>query len=217
MGFHFNGHGAFGFKNYFCSDWHHGSWWGKHKPKKDSTIEASLLGTFDSGLGEGSAEIVAHDADSQRLFVTNSVTKTIDILDISDPKNPTKIGSIDVSEVNGATTGGANSVAVSHGLVAVAVEAETVTDPGLVAFYDIDGNFLGSVDVGPLPDMLTFNETGTHLVVANEGQSAGGDNEPDALPNPNGSVSIIEVDKANPPVPTSRRSISPTPRSRSTR
>ena len=67
MGFHyFNPHGAFGFKNFFCSDWHYGSWWGKHRPKKEnkeSTIEASLLGTFDSGLGEGSAEIVAHDAD----------------------------------------------------------------------------------------------------------------------------------------------------------
>ncbi len=202
MGFHyFNPHGAFGFKNFFCSDWHYGSWWGKHRPpreKKESTIEASLLGTFDSGLGEGSAEIVAHDADSQRLFVTNSITKSVDILDISDPKNPTKVGSIDVNKVNGAMTGGPNSVAVSHGLIAIAVEAETVTDAGLVAFYDVDGNFLGSVDVGPLPDMLTFNEAGTHLVVANEGQSAGDENEPDALPNPNGSVSIIEVDKDTP-------------------
>ena len=33
----------------------------------NSNIEMSLLGTFDSGLGEAAAEIVAHDPQSQRL------------------------------------------------------------------------------------------------------------------------------------------------------
>lgn len=152
---------------------------------KDSGIELSLLGTFDSGLGETAAEIVAHDPETQRLFVTNAEAETVDILDISDPKHPTKIGSIDVSVINGVETGGPNSVAVAKGIVAVAVEADDVTDPGLVAFYDADGNFLGSVGVGSLPDMLVFTPNGKKLLVANEG-------EPDGV-NPKGSVSIIDL------------------------
>lgn len=152
----------------------------------DSDIEISLLGTFNSGLGEGAAEIVAHDPETQRLFVTNAEDKSVDILDISDPKHPTKIGSIDVGEIGGEATGGPNSVAVAKGIVAVAVEADDVTDPGLVAFYDADGNFLGSVAVGSLPDMLTFTPDGKKLIVANEG-------EPDGGVDPKGSVSIIDL------------------------
>ena len=162
-----------------CDDRHGGN-------GKDNGVEVSLLGTFDSGLGEGAAEIVAHDPETQRLFVTNGEDASVDILDISNPKKPTKAGTIDVSVVNGSATGGPNSVAVSNGVVAVAVEAETVTDPGVVAFFDADGTFLGSVVVGALPDMLTFTPNGKKILVANEGEADGGID-------PKGSISIIDV------------------------
>ncbi|MFC6488846.1 choice-of-anchor I family protein [Nitratireductor sp. GCM10026969] len=152
----------------------------------DFTIELTALATYDSGLGEGAAEIVAHDPQTQRLFVVNAEQGTIDILDISDPKTPTKVGAIDVNTVNGQPTGGPNSVAVAGGIVAVAIEADQATDPGLVGFFDADGNFLGSVEVGSLPDMLVFTPDGDKLLVANEG-------EPDGDLDPKGSISVIDL------------------------
>jgi hypothetical protein len=40
--------------------------------------------------------------------------------------------------------------------VAVAIEAPVKTDPGKVAFYRPNGKLVRTVDVGVLPDMLTF-------------------------------------------------------------
>src|SRR5918996_201010 len=150
-----------------------------------SRIELSRLGTFASGLGEASAEIVAHDPATQRLFVTNSNAATVDILDVADPSQPVKLASIDMSVIDGMATGGPNSVAVAGGIVAVAVEAAEVTDPGKVAFFDADGGFLGAVEVGALPDMLTFTPDGSRLLVANEGEPGDVD--------PKGSVSIVDL------------------------
>ena len=143
----------------------------------------SVLGTFETGVfDDGAAEINAYDPDSQRLFVVNSNAVTIDILDLSDPTNPTKIGEIDAT----AFGAGANSVAVKDGIVAVAIENEVVTDNGKVVFFDADGEFLGEVVVGALPDMVTFTPDGTQVLVANEG-------EPDDGVDPEGSISIIDL------------------------
>ena len=77
--------------------------------------------------------------------------------------------------------------------------AANATDNGEVLFYDPSSlAFLGSVEVGALPDMVTFDATGAYLLVANEGQSADGDNAPTGDPNPEGSVSIIEVNRDDP-------------------
>ena len=46
---------------------------------------------------EGAAEIVAHDASLQRLFVVNSDAKTVDVLDIADPANIQLLGQIDAT------------------------------------------------------------------------------------------------------------------------
>lgn len=159
-------------------------------------IELELLDTYSqpdpgAAFDESAAEIVAFDKKSERLFVTNGNDKTIDILDISDPADLIFISAINMTDnpaFGDFVGGGANSVAVSKGLVAVAVEADTVTDPGIVAFFDTDGNFLSKVTVGALPDMLTFTPDGKTVVVANEG-------EPHDDIDPEGSVSIIEVKK----------------------
>ncbi|MBE9212794.1 choice-of-anchor I family protein [Plectonema cf. radiosum LEGE 06105] len=141
-------------------------------------INLSKISTF---TGNG-AEIVAHDPTTQRLFVTTG--DTVEIIDITDPVNPTKFGEIDITTIGG----GVNSVAVKNGIVAVAVEANTPQDPGLVAFYNTDGVFQRSVVVGALPDMLTFTPDGTKILVANEGEP----NE-DYTIDPEGSISIIDI------------------------
>ncbi|MCG8356473.1 MAG: hypothetical protein MI920_12950, partial [Kiloniellales bacterium] len=154
------------------------------------TIELSVLGSFDAG-GEGAAEIVAHDPITQRLFVIDGASAEIDVLDVSDPTNPTPVAGVSPITNPAFNTGGVdpdsliNSIDVRDGLVAVAVAANPETDPGTVFFYDTDGNLIDSVTVGALPDMLTFTPDGTKILVANEGEPDGTD--------PNGSISIIDI------------------------
>lgn len=142
-------------------------------------INLTKISTFTS---ENGAEIVAHDPTTQRLFVTTG--DTVEIIDISNPNNPTKVKDIDITSIGG----GANSVAVKNGIVAVAVEAKTTQDPGLVAFYDTNGNLQNTVTVGALPDMLTFSPDGKKVLVANEGEP----NDEYTI-DPEGSISIIDI------------------------
>ncbi len=86
---------------------------------------------------------------------------------------------------------GLNSVDTHDGLVAVAVEADPKTSPGRVVFVDATTlKVVGSVQVGALPDMLTFDGDGERVLVANEGEPI------DYLPgsvNPEGTISIIDL------------------------
>ena len=147
-------------------------------------IELSPIGTYASGIfGQGAAEIVAHDPGAQRLFVVNAQAAALDVLDISDPTSPTKVGGVSLIPFGGV----ANSVAVRDGVVAVAVESVPKTDPGNVVFFDRDLNFLSSVQVGALPDMVTFSPNGRWVLAANEG-------EPNSYNNANAAVlSLIHI------------------------
>ena len=73
---------------------------------------------------------------------------------------------------NDIEAGDVTSVAVHPGGDYFAVSAPAVdkTQPGTVAFYDKDGNYLNHVTVGSLPDMVTFSKDGKYLLVANEGE-----------------------------------------------
>lgn len=149
------------------------------------TLGMNLIGNYDSGLGEGAAEISAFDPASRRLFVVNNAAvSTLQILDLNNPAMPTEVGSIDITTYGD----GANHVDVYDGLVAVAVEANPSTDPGKVVFFNTDGDFLAQVTVGVLPDMLVFTPDGSKIVVANEGEP----NDEYTI-DPEGSVSIISI------------------------
>src|SRR5688500_10867895 len=148
-------------------------------------ITLNPIGTFANGAFDaGAAEIVAHDATTQRLFVVNAQAATVDVLDIATPSNPAKIASLDVT-LYGAV---ANSVAAREGIIAVAVENAVKTEPGVVVFFDSALNFRSKVTVGALPDMVTFSPNGRYVLVANEGEPNG-----DYTLDPEGSVSVIDV------------------------
>jgi DNA-binding beta-propeller fold protein YncE len=152
-------------------------------PPKD--IELVPLGTYASGVfNQAAATIVAHDPATQRLFVVNQSANGIDVLDISDPSLPVKLGAIDLTPFGGVPT----SVASRDGLVAVAKPAAVITDPGLVLLYDEDLELLSSITVGAFPDLLTFSPNGRWLLVANEGEP-----NDDYTVDPEGSVTIIDV------------------------
>ncbi len=132
------------------------------------------------------AEIGAHDPGTQRLFVVNAQAGRIDVVDISNPNAPVLRDdlSIDVTPYGAV----ANSVAVNNGLIAIAVEATDKTQPGQVVFFDTNLQFIRAIEVGALPDMLTFTPNGRYVLVANEGEPS-----PDYSFDPEGTVSIIDV------------------------
>ena len=148
-------------------------------------MQLEHLSTYTTGIfDEGAAEIVAHDAEGQRLFFTNSDNGSIDVLDISDPNTPTLVQQIDISPYGG----GINSVAVYKGMVAAAVENDNKQENGKIVFFDTDGNFISELEAGALPDMVTFSPDGNWVLTANEG-------EPDDnyVIDPEGSVTLVNV------------------------
>lgn len=148
-------------------------------------LTLEVLGTYTHGaFNEGAAEIAAYDPATQTLFVVNGASDTIDLLNLSDPSTPELSGQIEVTEYGG----GANSVAVSNNIVAVAIEADPSQDPGLVAFFDTAGSFISQVTTGALPDMVTFTPDGSKAVSANEGEPSD-----DYAVDPPGSVTIIDI------------------------
>lgn len=148
-----------------------------------ASLEITPVGQVVAG-----GEITAYDSATSRLFTVNGGTGAIDIVDIRQPWNPVKVGSIDVSSLGD----GANSVAVFEGLVAIAVAADPKTNPGRVGFFNTSGALLGSVQVGALPDSISFTPDGRKLVVANEGEPIDYC-EPGLANDPEGSISVIDL------------------------
>lgn len=115
-----------------------------------------------TGTGGFLSEIVAFDSVNQQLWVSG--VSGVDILDAGTGAFIDRI----------AITGGAiNSVAIHNGVAAFAIEATDRATPGRVDLYDTTSRTLlagtSSINVGALPDMLTFTPDGSRLLVANEG------------------------------------------------
>lgn len=151
-------------------------------PAGDATeLDVNYLASYLVDAG-GTAEITAYDPISQRLFVTT--VGAIKVLDFSDPENITSLATVDITPFGSSV----QSVAVSNGMVAAAISANDPLDNGFVVLADTDGNNPTILEVGSLPDMLTFSPDGTKLLVANEGQPSD-----DYTVDPEGTVSIINV------------------------
>lgn len=145
-------------------------------------INLQHVSTYHTGIFDNSAaEILAHDAINQRIFFVNGANNSIDVLDINNPTTPILINSVDLSAYGSAI----NSVSIYDTIVIAAVEGTTTIDTGSVVFLGASGVFLKQVQVGVMPDMVTFSSDGTIVMTANEGEADATD--------PLGSVSIIDV------------------------
>lgn len=140
-----------------------------------NSIHLTEIGRYDTT----GAEISAYDPATKRLFVTGAGAN-VEVLDLSDPANPSLFKTL---------TFDATSVAVKNGIVAITVPFPgDNTKNGHVYLYEsassLDTPVL--VEVGALPDMVTFTPDGRRILVANEGER---------VPplDPEGSVSIIDV------------------------
>src|SRR4029434_3019295 len=121
--------------------------------KQPKQIGLTAIGRYSAGPGIERAEIAAYDPATRRIFSINPTLSRVDVLDISDPSDPTLTFTIPLG-------GRPNSVAFHRGIVAVAVENAVKTDPGFVKFFDANGTLLSTVTVGALPDMLIFTPNG---------------------------------------------------------
>lgn len=157
---------------------------------QDATFTAIYTDTYDEVCGaddddDGCAEISALDTAISRLFTTNASENQLRVLDLDDMGQLVDVGIIDLSDYGDAP----NSVAVSEGVVAVAVEATEKTENGQIIFFDSQSlELLVQVQAGALPDMVTFTPDGAFALVANEGEPSD-----DYQIDPVGSVTIINM------------------------
>jgi len=156
-----------------------------------------FLNKVGSATSTTASEIPAFDPASKRLYVV--AASKVDVYSVSNKGELVNVGELTPGFSSAAGTVIApNSVAVKNGLVAVAYDVRNTTPPntiqkGRVSFFRAaDGVFLNSVEVGFLPDMLTFTPDGTKVLVANEGEP----NE-DYSNDPVGSVSVITVNSVD--------------------
>lgn len=156
-------------------------------------LAVSQIARYDSGQGETGAEILAYDAATNNGFVTNGAVGGFDILDFTDVKSgefkqldSTKrvvIEDYGIPGVKNITSIASNP---TQDLIAIAAYSEK-TDPGYIIFATKDGKYVKHVEVGALPDMVTFTPDGKKAIVANEGEP-----NKDTTIDPAGSISVID-------------------------
>ena len=149
-----------------------------------SIVGIDKIGGFDSGLGEGAAEIVAYSSRAQRIYLVNAAQTSVDIVDIADPRRPELVRHIEVGRYGAS----ANSVAVHGDYLAVAVEADGVAERGTLLLMDLEGEVLTTFAAGVLPDMVAFSPDGRYLLSANEGEPSD-----DYTVDPEGSITIVDL------------------------
>jgi DNA-binding beta-propeller fold protein YncE len=142
------------------------------------------------------SEIAVFDETTNTIWVVGIVG--VDVLDASS-------GAL-ITHIDVTAHGAVNSVAIYKGLAAFAVEAASQSiacpscdrrNPGTVLFYDtatrLPSAGVNEVEVGSLPDMLTFTHDGRLLLVANEATPNRAADAAYMSVDPPGSVSIIDV------------------------
>jgi hypothetical protein len=147
--------------------------------------------SFDVGA-TGAAEITAFDPITKKLFVVRNENEglanqvnQIEVIDFSNPSAMKSLGSIAMLPFGGAV----NSVAVFDGKLAAAIQTTDKQANGkVVVFKTSDHSKIAEINVGAMPDMVTFSPDGKYILSANEG-------EPNTTytNDPSGTVSIISV------------------------
>lgn len=154
----------------------------------------TLVGTSiaDAPFDTSAAEIVSYDGCTDKLYVVNAQAKRIDVLSMDENSRPSQTAFIDLNGAGEAASidiGAANSVAVSNGLVAVAIENSNKQENGIIALYRSDNlSLVTTYPAGALPDMVGFSKDGRYIATANEGEPSG-----DYRVDPKGSITLVDL------------------------
>ena len=150
----------------------------------DNADNPSVTGLTKLDQFESESEIVTFDPATKSLFSIGG-NNALNIVDLAAPDAVALLQSIDLSPYGD----GVQSVAATSVLVAVAVAPDdAAAQRGSVVFFDTAGTYLNTVEIGYLPDMVTFSEDGSLAIVANEGEPSD-----DYLTDPEGSIGIIDT------------------------
>ena len=162
---------------------------------KGGHLKVSQVGQYDSGAGEGGTEILAYDENLNRAFVTNGAESALDILSFKslesgefktiESSKRVYLKDFGIENVNDITSVASHP---TKDMIALSVVSNPKTDPGYVVLLTKDGEYLTKVQVGALPDMVTFTPDGTKLLSANEGEP-----NDDYSIDPEGTISIIDL------------------------
>lgn len=142
------------------------------------------IATIDLG-GETAAEISAYDPSTKKLFVVSNDGGTkVEVLDLTNYPTVTKAKTLTF-----ASNAGINSVAVSNGLLAIALDGADKQGSGdVVVLKTSTLEEVKKITVGAMPDMVTFSPDGNYILSANEGEP----NDAYTV-DPKGTVSIISI------------------------
>lgn len=158
------------------------------------SLAVQQIARYNSGKGELGTEIFAYDALTKKAFVTNGAVGGFDILSLNTLASAqfTQLQStkrVVISDYGIPGVQNITSIAVhpTADLVAIAAYGEK-TNNGYIVFTTKTGKYVKHVQVGALPDMVTFTPDGTKAIVANEGEP-----NDDVTIDPDGSISIIDI------------------------
>lgn len=129
---------------------------------------------------ETAAEIVTASKDGMTLIYSDSPMKAIGFVDITDPENPSPMGTL-------AIGGEPTSISVKDGYALVAVNTSTdfVNVSGSLKVVDIATQaIVASFDLGGQPDSIAVSPDGSYaaIVIENERDEDLGDGAPPQLP-----------------------------------
>ena len=147
-----------------------------------------LLATYTTGLTGDNAEVISIRHRDAIAAISNTAG-SVDVLDLSDPLNPTLLVRVPID----ITTGRPNSVAVHPQHDYFLVVTGTAGVVGTVSAHRLsDGALLASAPVGIQPDSVVISPNGQYAVITNEaeGTGPGGNGGP-------GSLSIVDLSGFN--------------------
>jgi len=149
-------------------------------PVANDDIVLVRLGSI-SGATAG-AESIAYE--NGKAYATNIAGNAINVHRVTAAGALVNESPIQLSGLPSYRPGGVNSVDVKNGVIAVAYENIDPALGGFVALFNAaDNTLIKTIQVGVLPDDVTFTPNGTKLLVANEGEALAAQ----------GSISIIDL------------------------
>ena len=149
-------------------------------PAASNDIVLVRLGSI-TGTVAG-AESIAYE--NGKVYATNLNGNAINIHSVTAAGTLVNEAPILLSGLPSYLNGGVNSVDIKNGVIAVGYENINPALAGFVALFNAaDNSLIKTIEVGVLPDDITFTPDGSKLLVANEGEALSAQ----------GTISIIDL------------------------
>ncbi len=151
------------------------------------------ISLYESGYPKGT-EIISVQQSTLRAVLSNFGTGEVDVLDLSHPEQIKRLSRFKLQLIEGEEL---TSVAFHPALDIFAATIDAGIKPGKLEIRSATtGELLDRVFIGFGPDAVVFSEDGKTAVVANEGEDFLFDPENNRFYKPEGSISIIRLDRS---------------------